>query len=84
MERSRTSDLPSSDGEGPMVMKKRNLAPLLCLAALAACSDPEEGPGVLPENMAEENLPAVDTVQEYQFDIDVNTVDVGDDAVAVR
>lgn len=55
----------------------------LASLALAACSDPEEGPGVLPENMAEENLPAVDTVQETDNDIDVNTVDVGDDAIAV-
>lgn len=39
---------------------------------------------VLPENMAEENLPAVEAVQEYQYDVDVNVVDVGDDAVAVR
>lgn len=65
------------------MIKTHAVALLLC-TALAACSDPEEGPGVLPENMAEENLPAVETVQENEFDIDVNTVDVGNDAVAVR
>lgn len=73
-----------STGEGLIMMKKQNLALLFCIVALAACSDPEEGPGVLPENMAQENLPAVNTLQENQFDVDVNTVDVGDDAVAVR
>lgn len=66
------------------MISKRALVGLLCAALAAACSDAEEGAGVLPENMAEENLPAVETVQENQYDVDVNVVDVGNDAVAVR
>lgn len=66
------------------MMKKASLTMMLCGATLVGCSDPEDGPGVLPENMTEENLPAVETVQENRFDVDVKTVDVGDDAVAVR
>lgn len=81
----RSSDVPSAPFlRRCLMMKKRNLLLLLPAVALAACSDPEKGAGVLPENMAEENLPAVDTVQENQFDVDVKTIDVGNDAVAVR
>ncbi|MEW9854557.1 hypothetical protein [Novosphingobium sp. M1R2S20] len=55
-------------------------AALLTLG-LVACS-PDEA-DVLPEDMREENLPAVDTYQETDSDVDFKSVDVGDDAVRV-
>ncbi|MET1756706.1 hypothetical protein ABVV53_14775 [Novosphingobium sp. RD2P27] len=61
---------------------KHSLAAALLTVGLAACSDPDEV-DVLPENMREENLPAVETYQEPHSDVDVKAVDVGDDAVAV-
>lgn len=54
---------------------------LVMAGSLLACS--REEVDVLPENMTEENLPAVETVQEEDSDVDVVARDVGADAVAV-
>lgn len=66
-----------------MALMRMMMVAALGSAALAACSGSEENMDVLPENIAEQNLPAVETVQENDQDLDVNTVDIGDDAIAV-